>query len=154
MEEVEAAFTEPSPAASSLGSWADECERADATLAAAEAQMGRGCPKESLEGDTALAGDLLEEENWEWLAALGAAIAPPRPEGAGVGGRARKGLLSLSKGRHRPRGTRGTWGQYQGRGQWPPKQERPPPKGPPLGGSLAAPAARGARTRSRSSKAG
>ena len=84
MEEVEAAFTEPSPAASSLGSWADECERADATLAAAEAQMGRGCPKESLEGDTALAGDLLEEENWEWLAALGAAIVPPplRPEGA------------------------------------------------------------------------
>ena len=44
LEEVEAAFTEPSPAASSLGSWADECKRADTALAAAEAQMGRGCP--------------------------------------------------------------------------------------------------------------
>ena len=41
--------------------------------------MGRGFPKESLEGDTALAGDLLGEEDCEWLAALGAAIAlPPR----------------------------------------------------------------------------
>ena len=77
LEEVGADFTEPSPAASSLGSWADECEQADAALAAAEAQMGRGCPEESLEGDTALAGDLLGEEDCEWLAALGAAIAPP-----------------------------------------------------------------------------
>ena len=150
LEEVGAAFTKPSPAASSLGSWANECERADAALAAAKAQMGRGCPEESLEGDTALAGDLLEEENWEWLAALGAAIATPRPEGAGVDRRARKGLLSLSKGRHRPRGTRGTRGQHWGRGQWPPRQEMPPPKGPPPGGSLTAPAARGARTRTRS----
>ena len=44
LEEVEAAFTEPSPAVSSLGFWADECERADTALAPAEAQMGRGCP--------------------------------------------------------------------------------------------------------------
>ena len=44
LEEVEAAFTEQSPAASSLGSWADECERADIALAAAKAQMGQGCP--------------------------------------------------------------------------------------------------------------
>ena len=29
---------------SSLGSWADECERADTALAATEAQMGRGAP--------------------------------------------------------------------------------------------------------------
>ena len=86
LEEVEAAFTEPSPAASSLGSWADECEWADAALAAAEAQMGRGCPEESLEGDTALAGDLLGEEDCEWLAALGAAIAPPQPRLEGAGG--------------------------------------------------------------------
>ena len=57
LEEAEAAFTEPSPAASSLGSWADECERADATTAAAEAQMGQGCPEESLEGNTALTGE-------------------------------------------------------------------------------------------------
>ena len=75
-----AAFTEPSPTVSSLGSWADECEQADAALAAA----GRRCPEENLEGNTALAGDLLEEENWEWVTTLGAAIAPPplRPGGA------------------------------------------------------------------------
>ena len=65
LEEVGAAFAELSPAGSSLGSWAYKCERADTTLAAAEAQMGRGCPEESLEGDTALSRDLLEEENWE-----------------------------------------------------------------------------------------
>ena len=59
LEEVGAAFTEPSLAVSSLGSWADECEQADAPLTAAEAQMGQRCPEESLEGDTALAGDLL-----------------------------------------------------------------------------------------------
>ena len=47
--------------------------------------MGRRCPEESLEGDTALAGDLLEEEDWEWLTALGVAIAPPRPRPGGAG---------------------------------------------------------------------
>ena len=83
-----AAFTEPSPAVSSLGSWADECERADTALAAAEAQMGQGCPEESLEGDTALTGDLLEEENWEWLTARssssgsrGGEVLPPLKQG-------------------------------------------------------------------------
>ena len=70
---MEAAFTEPSLVASSLGSWADECEQADAALAAAEAQMGRRGLDESLGDDTATAGDLLEEEDWEWLTALGAA---------------------------------------------------------------------------------
>ena len=79
LEEMGAAFTEPSLAASSLGSWADEYERANAALAAAEAQMGRGCPEEDLGDDTATAGDPLEEEDWEWLTALGAAIAPPPP---------------------------------------------------------------------------
>ena len=59
LEEVGAAFAKPSSAASSLGSWADECERADAALTAAEAQMGRECLEESLEGNPALAGDLL-----------------------------------------------------------------------------------------------
>ena len=77
LEEMGAAFTEPSLVASSLGSWADKCERADAALAVAEAQMGRRGPEESLEDDTATAGDLLEEEDWEWLTTLGAAIAPP-----------------------------------------------------------------------------
>ena len=84
LEEMGAAFTEPSLSASSLGSWADECERADAALAAAEAQMGRRCPDESLGDDTATAGDLLEEEDWEWLTALGAAIAPPPPRPGGT----------------------------------------------------------------------
>ena len=37
LEEMGVVFTEPSPAASSLGFWADECEQADAALAAAEA---------------------------------------------------------------------------------------------------------------------
>ena len=81
-----AAFTDPSLATSSLGSWANECERADATLAAAEAQMGQGRPDESLGDDTATAGDLLEEEDWEWLTALGAATAPPPPRPAGTVG--------------------------------------------------------------------
>ena len=70
LEEAVAEGTEPSPAASSLGSWADECERADAALAAAEAQMGRGCAEESPEGDPALDGDLLMEEDGEWMVAL------------------------------------------------------------------------------------
>ena len=47
LEEIGAAFTEPSLTASSLGSWADECKRANAAQAAAKAQMGRGCPDES-----------------------------------------------------------------------------------------------------------
>ena len=56
-------LTEPSLAASSLGSWAHECERANTALAAAEAQMGRRCPDEGLVDDTATTGDLLEEED-------------------------------------------------------------------------------------------
>ena len=78
LEEVGEAFTEPSPTVSSLGSWADECERADAPLAAAEAQMCRRCLEENLEGDTALAGDLLEEENWakSWSSSWSARDAP------------------------------------------------------------------------------
>ena len=86
LEEVGAEFTELSPAASSLGSWAEECERANATLAATKAQMGQGCAEEGLEGDAALAGDLLMEEDCEWVAALGAALAPPPPWLAGTGG--------------------------------------------------------------------
>ena len=81
------AFTEPSLVASSLGSWADKCERANAALAAPEAQSGWRGPEESLEDDTATTGDLLEEEDWEWLTALGAAIAPPLPRPGGTVGR-------------------------------------------------------------------
>ena len=67
---------EPSPAASNLGSWADECEWADAALAAAKAQMGQGCAEESPEGAAALDGDLLREEDGEWMVALKAALVP------------------------------------------------------------------------------
>ena len=75
LEEVGAECTEPSPAASSLGSWADECERADAALSAAEAQMGQGCTEERPESDTTLDRDLLMEEDGEWRVALKAALA-------------------------------------------------------------------------------
>ena len=127
LEEVGAAFT--------------ECERADAALASAEAQMGRGCPEESPEGNTALAGDLLEEENWEWLTALGAAIKPPpQPEGARGRPPARR-APRLIQGPPPAKGDQENPGPAPGRRAWPPRQERPPPKGPPPGGSLAAPAA-------------
>ena len=86
LEEMGAAFTEPSLTVSSLGSWADECERADAALAAAKAQMGRGCPDESPGDATATAKAQLDEEDWEWLTALGAAMALPQPRPAGTGG--------------------------------------------------------------------
>ena len=55
LEEIGAAFTEPSLTASSLGSWADKCKRANAAQAAAKAQMGRGCTDESLGEATATA---------------------------------------------------------------------------------------------------
>ena len=45
LEEAVTDCAEPSPAASSLGSWANECERADTALAAPEAQMGRGAQR-------------------------------------------------------------------------------------------------------------
>ena len=75
-------FAEPGPATSSLGSWADECERAEAALAAAEAQMGRGCADEDTDGAIATAEGQLDEEDWEWLAVLEAATAPLRPRPA------------------------------------------------------------------------
>ena len=82
LEVIEAAFVELSLAASSLGSWADECEQADATQATAEAQMGRGCTDEDTEGAIATAEGQLDEEDWERLAALEAATAPLRPRPA------------------------------------------------------------------------
>ena len=151
LEEVVTERTEPSPAASSLGSWADECERADATLAIAEAQMGWGCTEESPEGDAAFDGDLLMEEDGEWMVALKAALAhqPPRP--AETGGPPKgKELPSLSKGRCRPRGARRNKSWHRGRGQWPPPGERLPHKGPLPGRSLTALAAREARKKTRS----
>ena len=76
LEEAVTDCAEPSPAASSLGSWADECERADTALAAAEAHMGRGCAEEGTEGAAALDGDLLMEEDGEWMITLKTALAP------------------------------------------------------------------------------
>ena len=152
LEEVGADFTEPSPAASSLGSWADECELADTALTTAEAQMGRGCTEESLEGDTALAGDLLREDDCEWVAALGAAIELPPPWLTGAGGQlpGRQGAPKPIQGLLPARGDQRKPGPAQGRGQWPPRRERPPPKGPLPGRSLTAPATRGTRTKTRS----
>ena len=111
LEEVEATFAGASPAVSSLGSWAEECERA-----AAEAQMGRGCPEENLEGNLTLAGDLLREEDGAWLVALKAAIAPPPPRLEGA-----RGLPPSLQGAPKPvqgppsaKRTRGKQGQHQG----------------------------------------
>ena len=86
LEEAVAECTEPSPAASSLGSWANECERANAALAAAEAQLGRGCTEEILESDTALDGELLMEGEGEWMVALKEALAPRPPRLVETGG--------------------------------------------------------------------
>ena len=84
LEAVEAAFAEPGLAASSLGSWADKCKGANAALAAAEAQIGKGCTGESTDGVITTAEDQLDEEDCEWQAALEAATAPlqPRPAAA------------------------------------------------------------------------
>ena len=86
LEEVVTECTEFSPATSSLGSWANDCEWANATLTAAEAQMGQGCTEESLEGDAAFDGDLLMEEDGEWMVALKAVLAPRPPRPAETGG--------------------------------------------------------------------
>ena len=48
--------------------------------------MGRGCPDESLGDDTATAEDQLDEEDWDWLTALGAATARLLPHLAGTVG--------------------------------------------------------------------
>ena len=106
LEEAVTNCTEPSPAASSLGSWADKCERADAALAAAEAQMGRGCVAESPEGDVALNGDLLMEEDGEWMVALKAALAL-RPLRPGETGGQPKGRQRAAKPTQGPPPTKG-----------------------------------------------
>ena len=152
LEEMGAAFTEPSLAASSLGSWADECERADPALAAAEAQMGRRCPDESLGDDTATAGDLLEEEDWEWLTALRAAIAPmlPRPGGTVGWPLGRPGAPKSIQGPLPAKGDQKNRRSAPGKGAVAPKAGEAATQGPPPKGSLAAPAARGGRKRTRS----
>ena len=111
LEEVGAAFTEPSPAASSLGFWADECGRADAALAAAKAQMGRGCPEESLEGETTPRRGLAGGGELGVVDCTGSGHCAAAARGSR--GSAAKGLPSLSKGRRRPRVTRRTRGRHQ-----------------------------------------
>ena len=133
LEEIEATFTEPSPAVSSLGSGADECERADAALAAAEAQMGRGCTNESTEGVTATAETQLDEEDWEWLAALEAAKAPlrPRPAEAVDQPPGKKGALKPTHGPPPVGGAQGSPAAGTGKGVVTPKAGGPATRGAP-----------------------
>ena len=129
LEEIEAAFTEPSLAVSSLGSWADECERAAAALAAATAQMGRGCTDENMGGGTAKAQ--LDEEDWEWLAALGAATVPlqPRPAGAVDQPPGGKEAPRPTQGPPLAKGTQRSTGAAMGKGVVTPNTGGPAPTG-------------------------
>ena len=135
------AFTEPSLVASSLGSWADKCERADTALAAAEAQSGRRGPEESLEDDTATTGDLLEEEDWEWLTALGAAIAPPPPRPGGTVGRqpGPQGTPKPVQGPPLAKGDQRNRGSAPGKGAVAPKTGEAATQGAPAGGEASPP---------------
>ena len=143
-------------------------QAADAALATAKAQMGRGCTDEST-GDAAAEAQL-DEEDWEWLDALGAAKAPllPRPAGTvdpppgkkeaprpalgpplikgaqrDTGAETGKGVVAPRTGGPATRGARLPEGARSPEGAW-------PPEGPPPGGSPAAPAARGGKKRTRS----
>ena len=119
---------EPSPAASSLGSWADKCEQAHAALAATEAQMGRGCAEESTEGAAALDGDLLMEEDGEWMIALKAALAPQPPRSGEAGGQPKgwqratqpiQGPPPTEGGQKKPGPAAGRGQRHRGRGHRP-----------------------------------
>ena len=59
--------------------WADECERANAALAAAEDQMGRTGEGHETDASLAAAEARMEKEDREWLAALEAAMALLHP---------------------------------------------------------------------------
>ena len=72
---IEAALADLDPSESSLGSWADECERADAALAATEAQLGRTGDRPEMDAALAAAESWMEKEDRELLAALEAAMA-------------------------------------------------------------------------------
>ena len=106
-----------------MGSWADECEWADAALADAKAQMGRGCAEESPEGAAALKGELLMEEDVEWMVALKAALATQHPQPGETGGQP-KGWQRATKPIQGPPLTKGGHkkpGPAAGRGQRPPQ---------------------------------
>ena len=130
-----AAFTEPSLAVSSLGSWADECERAGPALAAAEAQMGRGCSDESRGDDTATTGDPLEKEDWDWLTVLGAAIAPLRPRPGGTLGQppGRQGAPKSVQGPPTAKGAQKNPGLAPKKGEVAPKAGEAATQGAPVG---------------------
>ena len=147
---IEAALADPDPSESSLGSWADECERADAALAATEAQMGRKGERQEDNTSLAAAEAQMEKEDRELLVTLEAAMAPLRPCQAGPEGRPpskkrdalQKQRPQLHNGGLRTRRQRKVCQQLS-RGI----RQR---KGPPIGTALAAPAAPGGRkTRSR-----
>ena len=73
------ALADLDPSESSLGSWADECERADAALAATEAQLGRTGDRPEMDAALAAAESWMEKEDRELLAALEAAMATLHP---------------------------------------------------------------------------
>ena len=79
LEAIEAALADLDPSESSLGSWANECERADATLAAAEAQLGRTGDGPEMDAALAAAEARMEKEDRELLVVLEAAMAPLHP---------------------------------------------------------------------------
>ena len=76
-------MADPDLSESSLGSWADECERANPALAAAKDQMGRTGEGHETDASLAAAEARMEKEDREWLAALEAAMAllHPRQQG-------------------------------------------------------------------------
>ena len=79
IEVIEAALADLDPSESSLGSWADECERADAALAATEAQLGRTGDRPEMDAALAAAESWMEKEDRELLVVLEAAMAPLHP---------------------------------------------------------------------------
>ena len=128
-------------------------EQADTALAAAEAQMGRGCPDESPGDDTATAEDHLEEEeDWEWLTTLGAAMAPPLPRLAGTMSQPPSWQEAPKSAQEPPpaQGTQRSLGSVPGKGVVSPKVGGAAIQGPMPEGSLAAPAACGGQKKTRS----
>ena len=100
LEAIEAALADPDPSKSSQGSWANECERADAALAATEAQMGTKGERQDDDTSLAAAEAQMEKEDRELLVTLEAAMAPLRPCQAGprAGPPARRGTPCRSRG--------------------------------------------------------
>ena len=97
--------------------------------------MGRGCTDESTEGVTATAEAQLDEEDWEWLAALEAAMAPlrPRPAEAVDQPPGKKGVLKPAPVPPPVRGAQGSPAAATGKGVVAPKVGGPATRGAPTG---------------------